>query len=74
MATRTGTGVFGDDFATLAHGWRQPCVRAGDTFPWVFPQLYHIYQWHLAIAGNQAALKEIAAMDRTKDLALTDPS
>ncbi len=45
-----------------------------DTFPWVFPQLYHIFQWHLAIAGNQAALQEIAAMDRTTDLGLAIPS
>ena len=45
-----------------------------DTFPWVFPQLYHIFQWHLAIAGNQAALQEIAAMDRTTDLGLANPS
>lgn len=27
--------------------------------PWMFPRLQHIYQWHLAIAGKQAALREI---------------
>lgn len=32
--------------------------RAADC-PWMFPRLQHIYQWHLAIAGKQAALGEI---------------
>jgi hypothetical protein len=33
-----------------------------DTFPWVFPQLYHIFQWHLAIAGKTQALGEIRSL------------
>jgi hypothetical protein len=33
--------------------------RAG-TFPWVFPRLYHVFQWHLALAGRGAELGAIA--------------
>ena len=28
-------------------------------FPWIFPRLAHIFQWHLAISGKQEALREI---------------
>jgi hypothetical protein len=35
--------------------------------PWMFPRLQHIYQWHLALAGKQEALREIAQF--TPDLA-----
>lgn len=30
--------------------------------PWMFPRLQHIYQWHLALAGKQEALREIAQL------------
>ena len=30
--------------------------------PWIFPRLHHVYQWHLALPGKQAALHEIEAM------------
>lgn len=30
--------------------------------PWLFPRLQHIYQWHLALAGKQEALREIAQL------------
>ena len=45
-----------------------------DTFQRVFPQLDHTFQWHLAITGNQAALKDIAAMDLTNNLGLAESS
>jgi hypothetical protein len=30
--------------------------------PWMFPRLQHIYQWHLALADKQEALREIAQL------------
>ena len=44
--------------------------NGADVFPWVFPRLHHVFQWHLAIAGNHAALREIAGMDSGGDLGL----
>jgi hypothetical protein len=35
--------------------------RAAD-YPWIFPKLYHVLQWHLALAGDKASLDEIAAI------------
>lgn len=40
--------------------------------PWVFPRLEHIYQWHLALAGNQKALSEIETMASERSLGLAD--
>ncbi len=35
--------------------------RAAD-YPWIFPKLYHVIQWHLALAGDKASLDEIVAI------------
>ena len=31
--------------------------------PWLYPQMNQVFQWHLALASNQNALHEIAAID-----------
>lgn len=41
-------------------------------FPWIFPRLYHVFQWHLAIAGKRQALKEVSGMCTDNDLGLTN--
>lgn len=41
-----------------------------EAFPWVFPQLYHVYQWHLAIAGKNQALREIQSLSKDYSLDL----
>lgn len=33
-----------------------------DECPWVFPRLQHIFQWHVALSGNQKALEEIESL------------
>ena len=30
--------------------------------PWIFPRLYHVFQWHLALAGKQKALRKVEAV------------
>ena len=42
--------------------------------PWLYPQLYHVFQWHLALAGNQKALREVAAIDPEGNVGLAIPS
>lgn len=42
-------------------------------FPWIFPKLHQIFQWHLALAGNQQALREIATIDPDGDVGLAAP-
>jgi hypothetical protein len=41
--------------------------RAGD-FPWVFPRLSHVFQWHLAIAGKSQALREIQILPESRTI------
>ena len=35
--------------------------RKAEACPWIFPRLYHVYQWHLALCGKQDVLTEIEA-------------
>jgi hypothetical protein len=43
-------------------------------FPWVFPQLYHVFQWHLAIAGRHDVLKQIERISPEDSLGLISPA
>ncbi len=43
-------------------------------FPWLFPQLHQIFQWHLALADHDQALREVAAIDPEGDVGLAIPS
>jgi hypothetical protein len=42
--------------------------------PWLYPQLNQVFQWHLALAGNQKALHQIATMDPEGQVGLAVPS
>jgi hypothetical protein len=39
-------------------------------FPWVFPQLHHVFQWHLAISKHHAVLAELAGIGNRDVLGL----
>lgn len=39
-------------------------------FPWVFPKLHHVFQWHLAISGNMQALREVEGMSKCHALGI----
>ena len=42
--------------------------------PWVFPRLYHVFQWHLALAGKQQSLREVEAISADCAVGLADNS
>ena len=43
-------------------------------FPWLYPQLHQIFQWHLALAEYQQALREVTVIDPEGDVGLATPS
>jgi hypothetical protein len=42
--------------------------------PWIFSHLHHVFQWHLALAGKQTALREIETIDPESAGGLASPS
>lgn len=44
------------------------------SFPWIFPCLHHIYQWHLSLAGKENALREIESFDPESAVGLAGQS
>ena len=43
-------------------------------FPWVFPRLHQVYQWHLALMDQQDALREIDAIAPDWSVGLANPT
>lgn len=41
------------------------------TFPWVFPCLYHVFQWHPDIAGKHEALWQVEISSLENSVGLT---
>jgi hypothetical protein len=60
-------GICRIDQLTTLFGQARQC-------PWLYPQLGHVFQWHLALAGNHQALGEIAALDPEGQVGLAHPS